>query len=253
MSREKCLTEDPQVNLASRQLLCTLYRSFYASQGYDWMQERMLVLAGAKHHGLYTTETRHAAYQVVRERIGKLALPGNHPPAAEAKIREQFDWRWSYLAATTSYPQFSYNPYDLRCANHLSDTLRMAVRRDVEYMQTERYDPALKYKVPFSGRPVGESGRDPRQSFVRDYILGGLSLKDPILDDIYADMRTLLTDAKPPRRGTQADMEDVFMKELPKLADGWELHHPGEAFVDLDHYRGTMLEQSLTGQLISVA
>jgi hypothetical protein len=246
MSPEAPRGESREITPAAlgRQLLHTYYHSFAVGQSNDPLQERSLTLAGYYYHGLYGRELLSEAIDTVSPRIDGLRLPHNHLDQPADKIRYQFTRHWKYFCGPLIWPGRAYDPAQPETQSRLADVIGMTISTDRDFMKDVIYNRETEQYEAYAGRHVGSSGRDPRQSFTRDHILGGATVGDDVLDMILTHSRELLTGdrALTPPAHWQLN-NNIYPESLPMLITAWQVHHPGQDFINAEAYANTPLAQ----------
>lgn len=242
------LPQDPDPARLGKMLRRTLYYSFAASQGAR--QEPWLQLAGHMYGSVYSSGLLAEAFDTVEiEQVESMKLKAGHGPLtnnniaksilptdaeASAIVATQFAHYWSSLqSAANMWRQGAYHPSLTQVQRRLGSIIPRLVQADTLYLsETVLVD---GHEQPFAGRPAHKPGQDPRKSFIREHVLGGLTVHDPVIDGIVRDVRDVLLGG--PLNPTTADDNPAIARDkayagLPGIVTAWEKFHPGERFAE---------------------
>lgn len=241
------LSPDLTPNRLGRMLLRTMYYSFAASQGAG--QRALIELAGHMYTSMYSPDKLAAAFATVGPDQVVMNLPSGHGPVMNADMKNhptmpgepeashaigvEFRGAWRSLshAAKARY-ETPYDPSNILVRRGLAQVIDELVGRDRYFLsETITVDGA---GVPFVGRPVRKPGDDPRKSFIRENVIGGLTVRDAVIDRIIGDAgEMLLGDSLPPVPSNdtfRAGQRAATYASLPGIVTAWEKFHPGEQF-----------------------
>lgn len=240
-----------------RDLVKTFYLSFALSQGSENLQEIIIELAADYYRKRYGTNSLQTAVDTVPiDHIASLRVPGKHqaltiegqpisPEESKDSVKDQFKFHWgvSPAAFANKLVEQPYRDTQLETILHnrdLHNLTQQMISRDSWYMATKTGS-----GEPYPGRPVSDSGRDPRASQVHDYVLEGKSIGDAPLDAILAEVREVLIEHGGRLNADEELPRGLQQSTLFELAAAWEAFHPGEHFVDPIKYAGTSLMESV--------